>query len=137
MVLELLQKIESDEFAAEFYLASDIDWLCRWLGRNPEVVALEELVTLDPSRAELLASRTRELLSAPVPSGFRSEYEPALCCYAFVLSHSASDRTREILNELDAAADPSYGWLRRLLDRCLRAAPAATRPTATSSPSVG
>jgi hypothetical protein len=127
MAHDLFKVIESDQVAAEFYLASDTDWLCRWIERLPAVAELEDLVASDPLSADLLASHTLELFRAPVAPGCRSEHEPALCCYAFVLSHTDGSRARDVLNELNAKAGPSHGWLRRLLDRCQQDASAADR----------
>jgi hypothetical protein len=119
MAPELFKLIESDQLAAEFYLISDTGSLVRWITRLPAVAALEDLASSDSASAELLESRTMELFRAPVVSGYRTEFESAICCYAYVLSRLARESARRILNVLDANASPTYGWLRRLLDRCL------------------
>ena len=127
MLADLFKAIESDRVAGEFYLASDTDWLCRWMGRLPAVAKLEELTASNPLDAERLAARTLKVFHMPVAPGYRTEHEPALCCYAFVLSRIASKRGWEVLKELYTNAGPSHGWLRRVLDRCLRDDPAADR----------
>jgi hypothetical protein len=128
---DLFALIESPQTASEFYLASDTNWLYRWIQRNPAVQALTELVFTTPGCAERLASRALALFRAPVKPGFRTEHEPALCCYAFILAQINHEHTRPALMVLDAGAGPAYGWLRRLLDECLR------KTSTTSSVSEG
>lgn len=136
MLGDLFKDIESDQVAAEFYLAGDTESLYRWIGRLPAVVAVKDLVKSDRQSAELLASRALELFHVPVTPGFRSEHEAALCCYACILCQTANERAREALRELYEGATPAYGWLRRLLDYCLSNVPETTQLAVAYAPPV-
>jgi hypothetical protein len=120
MLSDLLNIVESDRTAAEFYLLSDTESLYRWIAGIPAVSVLESLMAADLVNAELVATRSLELFQAPVTPGYRSEFEPSICCYSYVLSRSLNENARWVLSQLDTQCGPEHGWLRRLLNRCLQ-----------------
>ena len=119
MTAQLIEAIESPRTAAEFYLASSIDWLYAWISRQPAVQALEAVAAEDANGAELIADRSLCLLDAPIKAGYRSGHEPALCCYAFVLALSQRTVARIAVERLEASAAPEYGWLGPVLQVAL------------------
>jgi len=127
MIERLFEAIESDDIATKVYLANTTEWLYRWIGRIPEVVELEKFARNDPHATSRLVSRTLALFDAPIKHGYRSEHEPALCCYAYVLYQLDSVEANRALTVLDQTANYAYGWLRQILDRSLRNASTVDR----------
>ena len=126
MIYNLFTEIESAEFTTVFHLASDVDWLCRRLVDLPAVKVLRDTVLDDPKALAALVRRTLELFEAPTVPGFLSEYECAICSYAYVLSQVHDEGARLALDCLDGGAGPEYGWLDPLMSRFLRATSTTT-----------
>jgi hypothetical protein len=126
MISELFTEIESGGFTTAFHLASDVDWLYRRLVELPAVKVLRDAVMDDPKALAALVRRTLELFEAPTVSGCLSEYEAAICCYAYVLSQMQHEGARVALDHLDSNGGPEYGWLDLLMSRFLQAASTTT-----------
>jgi hypothetical protein len=120
MIENLFETLEADDIAVEVYLASTTEWLYRWIGRIPEVVELEKLARNNQRNTRKLVKRTFELFDSPIEPGYRSEHEPALCCYAYVLYQLDNEEAQRAMNVLDRDTTYSYGWLRQILDRSLK-----------------
>jgi hypothetical protein len=126
MISDLFAEIEAVGFTTVFHLASDVDWLYRRLVDLPAVEVLRDTVLDDPKALSALVRRTLELFDAPAMPGCLSEYEAAICCYAYVLSQIQDEGARLALDCLDGSAGPEYGWLDLLMSRFLRGASTTT-----------
>jgi hypothetical protein len=113
---ELMAVIESDEFAGKFLLAANTtDWLCHWLSIHPAVQATEEIFWEQPELSSIMVTRAKEMFKAPAEPNYRTEHEPALCSYAFILAGLPNAEARKAVIEMEREATPAHGWLRRLL----------------------
>lgn len=120
MLADLFKEVEAPALTRAFYLASDTDWLLRQICGLRPVQALHGIVANDSDSLAELAGRCIKLFDARTEPGLLSDYEPAICCYAYVLAQLDQPVARAALDYLDARSGPIYGWLDRLMSRYLR-----------------